>query len=424
MKTYLIPFVFATAVAHASATTVWVDKTGHLYWSKGTAQEDILVKKTRHALAKRLRAPLPLEEALAGAIGGNEKSGLIYYDGGIGNNHRPALKILRNPLLKQCYLQNNQVEIRNWKTNLEVVSFPCAEKNAAGIYWQKNLDVVNGAYNPAWDAFYYADAFSQFLERTTARPAWQAYTTGKKPIIILLHGKSNFFDFGGFFSDGSNPWFVNLDDGDAKNFPSTTLDALSNLISAGNALSNWGYSWGDGNSPSIAQSYSDFLTKSFEYDLTGKVTWSMGADTTKWETAVWRYLDKPSRDCIASITTPGISCSIETYAQFKAQPFPPSRYGSGLLNKVLYTIATSPNWDIPSTLTLLNRATYYWGIGDWIFDPTDDTPPSDHFNFRDVLCNLVTAARDLNSDQAQIDGVIDAVKQTGLDMSTCPVNKN
>lgn len=424
MKTYLVPFAFTMVIAHASSTTVWLDKTGHFYWSKGSAQEDTLAQQTRHTLTKRSRAPLPLEEVLAGAMGGNEKSGLIYYDSGTGKNHRPALQMLRNPLLKRCYLQNNAVEIRDWKTSLEVVSFPCTEKNATGIYWQKNLEMVNGAYNPAWDAFYYANAFSQFLERTTARPAWQSYSTGKKPIIILLHGQRNFFDYGGFFSDGSNPWFVNLDDGDAKNFPSTTLDALSSLISVGNAMSNWGYSWGVGNTPSIAQSYSDFLTKSFEYDLTGNVTWSIGADTTKWETAVWRYMDKPSQDCISGITTPGISCSIETYAQFKAQPYTPPHYGSGLLNKVLYTIATSPQWDIPSTLTLLNRSTYYWGTGDWIFDPNDNTPPPDRFNFRDVLCHLITAARDLHSDQARVDVVIDAVKKTGLDMATCPVNNS
>lgn len=409
------------AKTEQAQTVAFLDKQANIHWFvKNVADKKLITHRTLTSaqLKKALSTvPYPLEEVKAGGIGGNEKTGFIYYDGQTGAGHADALSIQRNPITKICYLQNNDIVVRDWNHELDVVEFPCEkpDPNHAGLYWYPNYDFVNGAYNPALDAFYAAQAAKHMVEYNFHTSVWKKQGTTKK-LIIFIHAEKTYFNDGGFFSDGSEPWYVSLSDGDANTYPWSTLDIVSHFISVGTALSTWGYSWGVGNGPSIATSYSDMFAKAVEFDVTGKNTWTIGGDVRKGWGAL-RFMDKPSTDC-GSFNKPGDACSLETYDDFKKHPYIEPEYGAGLLNKLFYLIATTPGWDAKKAFHLFQYAFSTYSFDkDW--NPDSNEPPGDHLNFFDTFCNLITSARDLHYDQAQIDDLNKAIKQVGMDTNLC-----
>ncbi len=403
-----------------SKTIAIVDNKGKLHWINKDAGTNLKINpiatKRSINLGKKLTlAPFPLEDVKGGAIGGNEKMGFVYYDGLKEEGHASALSIQRDPISKTCYLQNNEIVVRDWNRDLDIFEYPCAEPDKNGIYWNANYDFVNGAFNPAFDAFYAAQEANRMYQTWFRSPTWNKGNKANK-IILLVHASDTYFNEGGRFPDDAEPRYVSLSDGDDKTYPWTTLDVVSHFISVGTALSHWGYAWGYGNSPSIAVSYSDAFAKAVEFNATGKVTWSIGAGLTKDKYYPLRSMENPPSDCSFG-HNPGESCSIATYDDFKKHIYIESEYGAGLINKLMYLLSTSPNWNIEKSFRLFNRATYYFTNHDWY--PGSNQPLDVYFSFYGTFCALKWSAEDYNYSRADLDVIDQALLKVGMDPKTC-----
>lgn len=404
-----------------ASTNVLVDKEGKFHWffvyqdlASLKSQQNVAVQ-IKERIKKLPSVPYPLENVQAAGIGGNENTGFIYYDGQPGEGHAETLSIQRNPITKICYLQNDDIIVRDWSHDLDVAEFSCLNPDQNGLYWYPGLDFTNGSYNPGLDAFYAAQVADRLYQHQYYEPVWKKLGS-KRKIILLTHAQRSYFNDGGLFASGNEPWFIVLSDGDAKTFPGTTLENVSFLISIGNALSNWGYSWGVGDGPSIATSFGDIFAKAVEYEVTGKNNWVIGQESTKGAEA-WRHMDEPTKTCNSITKRPGYNCPIDNYDDYLSNRYLEAEYGAGLLDKVFYLIATSPRWNTKKAFHLVLRATYYWEDRDW--NPDSNKPIKKYLTFPQVSCSLIKAAQDLNYSNEEIEVVIKAIEQVHINITGC-----
>jgi len=328
----------------------------------------------------------------AGGYGGNEKTGKRIYDDMLG--HYSAFALLRDPLNKICYLKNDDIVIRDARSGFDASQFNCFAPDSKhhNIYWDGNLDAINGAYAPGNDAFYNARIVKNLYQDWYGVPVVLDMIT-RKPmqIIIFLHES--------YMGENAQWLFSHLSVGDGGNnyYPLVSLDVIAHELSHGFTFSHSILSSTD-QAGGLSEAFSDMAAQAAAFYATGHNSWRLGEDILKAKGKADRYMDNPILDC--NSRAPGDNCSIDNIKDYKPDMNP--HFSAGVFNKVFYLISTSPEWDVRKAFNIMVQANrYYW---------------TSHTDFNHAACSVMQATKDYHYNTA---AVIAAFLQAGIDVSRC-----
>ena len=301
-------------------------------------------------------------DADGGGFGGNIKMGKLVYDSLEGDLAK--LTVRRDDMTKTCYLQNDDVTVRHYKTR-KVISYACNETDADhnNVYWDGDLDKVNDGYSPANDALF-GGAVIKNMYKT-----WyglEVLTENDKPMMLtmVVHDPID-----NAYWDGHQMTFG---DGVSMFYPLTSLGVAAHEISHGfteqhSNLSYYGQSGG------MNEAFSDMAAQGAEVFAYGKNSWQIGPEIFKAKDKALRYMDKPSKDCGSK--KPGNWCSIDNASQYYNGL--DVHFSSGVYNRFFYTLGTTEGWDVQKAFGLMVEAQNFW---------TSST------NFSKGACGVVKAA--------------------------------
>lgn len=331
---------------------------------------------------------------MAGGFGGNEKTGKFFYDNRKLPLHYPGLNLFRDSLTKICFLQNFHVIVKtiNAEQNDPIITFPCAKlDNDYQMYWDANLESLNGAYSIANDAFAAGEIVTGMYRDWYNLPALSNDQGQALPIILRIH------DWGGTIAywDGK---FVTFGDGDTTNyFPFVSLDIAAHEVSHGFTEQHSHLAY-DGQAGGLNESFSDMASKAAEYYATGTIqNWELGASVIRANHA-FRYMDNPRRDCVDTLQK--IYCSIDNLKDYSSDL--DVHLTSGIYNKFFYLLATSPQWNVQKAFNVMvqaNRA--YWTAT---------------VSFQEAACGVMSATHDYGYDSVS---VAEAFRKVGIDVTRC-----
>lgn len=366
-------------------------------------------------------------DAMAGGLGGNEKTGRIVY--GEDEQH-PAFHVTRvtsnNPFNEnyggKCYFINDDVEIKtvdmepvpkgpNDNPNVTTLhdvgtytTFACAalDKAHPNLYWDNNVTAINGGYSPANDAMFVAEKVKKMYQD------WYGI-----PILIDKSGESMLMSIrvnaDKFPYPNNATWdpvnqILTLGSGDGSLFyPFSSISVMAHELGHGFTFqhSNLKYV---GVSGGLNEAFSDFSAQAAEYYITGKNNWHLLSElikdpsqlpcTDKQDCAI-RYMDDPTKD--------GNSC--DNISQCNTGQV---HFISGIFNKVFYLMATHEHWNIKMAYNVMVQANqHYW----------TSTP-----SVKDIACSMIAATKDYQKKDAKYDTqtVIDALHAVGYPIDGNP----
>ncbi len=336
------------------------------------------------------------ENVDGGGDGGNEKTGKIFYDDL--PYHMKKLTLQRNDKKQVCYLQNDDVLIKNSKTK-DYVEFACKKPNLKhnNVYWNDLDDGKNGGFSPNNDAMFGITAVNQMFKQ------WYniAPVTDKdnKPVAITVYthwswGANSYWE--GLVK---GEWRMRLGDGDKSKYPFTTLDSIAHELGHGFTE---GHSWLDDENTQaggLGESFSDMTAQALQYYMFGKNTWLHNQEVVKGKEGAIRYFDKPSKDCHGN-DKPGEHCSIDDMSQLGE--YTDEHYSAGIFNRAFYLIATANNWDVKKAYDVMVHANMNY----WTYETT----------FADAACGVIKATNDYKYD---IKPVLSAFNNVKVDISKC-----
>ncbi|VVC76652.1 Zinc metalloproteinase [Aquicella siphonis] len=323
-----------------------------------------------------------------GGYGGNTKMGKLTYDGLA--NHLAKLSIQRHSFLPNCYMQNNDVVVRDKRRASQVSSFYCPKPDRLhnNVYWDGAFDSAHGGYSPANDAMYAGDVIKRMYQD------WYHVPVLKKPdgspmlLTMVVHLKMD-----NAYWDGEK---MNFGDGVQAFYPLTSLGIAGHEVSHGftEQHSNLNY---EGQSGGMNESFSDMAAMAVEYYSLGSSSWQIGGEVYRGEGSL-RYMDQPSKDCGGG--TPGNECSIDNAGQYYDGL--DVHYSSGVYNRFFYLLSTSSGWDARKAFDVMVQAnSNYW------------TPAS---TFDSAACGVIQAAQDLSYNTT---AVVNAFSAVSVDTSAC-----
>jgi len=331
-----------------------------------------------------------LDAVSGGGFGGNKKMGKIAFDGLTGDLHLKALKMLRDAKESNCFLQNDEVTVKHYKTG-KVLQFSCKETDPDhnNIYWDGEFDAVNGGYGPGNDALFGGNVIKDLYQQ------WykvDVLTKNGKPMMLnmVVHDPID-----NAFWDGNKMTFG---DGVKYFYPLTSLGVAAHEVSHGftEQHSDLNYYSQPGG---LNESFSDMAAQAAELFAFGKNSWQIGPEIFKTENEALRYMDKPSKDCAAS-RKPGDWCSIDDASQYK--PGLDVHYSSGVYNHLFYILGTTKGWDAKKAFDVMVHANMsYW---------------TSSSNFVKAACGVLKATKDLKYETDDVKKAFEAVK---IDISTC-----
>lgn len=319
----------------------------------------------------------------AGGIGGNERTGKLWYDGIPG--HRSVLDMTRDSINKQCWLSNPTVSVKDRRLNDKTPSFLCEtpEPTHNNIYWNNNEDSVNGGYSPNMDALY-----SDMIVR-------KMYSDWFKIVMLEKDGKPMHVNF--YTHDpklGDNAYYENgemyFGDGNQESYPVAAPSVVAHEMSHGFTAqhSNLHYS---GQSGGLNESFSDMADKSLEYYINGKNNWEIDAELVKDGGKALRFMDEPTKDCEGR--QPGNNCSISHINDYKRNMN--VHFSSGIYNKVFVQLAN--RWGTRKAFAVMTQANmHYW---------------TSRTNFAKAACGVIAAAKDY---RYSVRDVQEALKTVGI----------
>jgi len=349
-----------------------------------------------------------LPVVLAGGIGGNEKTGPLYYDSGPGHLSALLMEYLYEEIhsvghtLYVCHLQNSLIRIEDTAYASEVPQVACAKDKGqhADVAWfneraWENEDAINGGYSPTLDAFYAATIVQAFYQNWYGIPAL-SQDNQPMPIVLRVHYGRHYENA---YWDGEK---ITLGDGGDNFYPLTSLDVIAHEMSHGFTEQHANLDASSLEMAGLHESFSDMAAVSIQFYVTGQLKWNIGSTVIKQEGAI-RYLDEPTKD----------SMSIDNAADLN-KPGLESHEVAGIFNKAFYLIATSPGWSIRKAFNIMVKAnTDYW--------------MESMRYLQEAACGVVEATE----DYAQIDSSYDlatvkrAFEKVGLDkMERCSVAKS
>ncbi|HSW71016.1 MAG TPA: M4 family metallopeptidase [Gammaproteobacteria bacterium] len=336
----------------------------------------------------------PLRNVLAGGCGGNLKGGKFYYDGLPG--HYSALKIQRDLAHELCYLENEEVVVKDVRhQNLQhqylKAMFVCSTPSAkhSQLFWNGSLDAVNGAYSPSNDALFIGKIIKDLYAQWYKLPA----LTNKegKPLKLIMRVHE---DLDNAYWDGEQMTFG---DGGSSFYPFISLGVGAHEISHGFTEQHANLIY-FGQSGGLNEAFSDMAAQAAEFFVNGNNHWQIGAEIIKEKSKALRYMDHPALDCEA--VKPGEPCSIEHIKDYNEELN--VHFSSGIYNRVFYLIATAPGWSTRQAFDLMVQANrYYWTAT---------------VDFKEAACGVMDAVRDYGYSQQ---AVVAAFKSVGIEVSSC-----
>jgi pseudolysin len=330
-----------------------------------------------------------LDSEAGGGFGGNKKLGKITYDGLSGNS--PQLELQRDAVAKRCYLQNLDVTVKDIRAKKSVMQFDCAEKSKPhnNIYWSANLDAINGAYSPGLDALYIGKVIKDMYQQWYGVPVLML---NDKPMMLnmVVHEKME-----NAYWDGNEMVFG---DGGKEFYPLVSMGVGAHEISHGftEQHSNLQY---DRQSGGLNESFSDMAAQAAEFYSAGQNTWQIGSEIMKNDNEALRYMDEPTKDCLAG-DKPGDDCSISNAKDYHSGL--DVHYSSGVFNKMFYLLSTSPDWNTKKAFDVMVLAnTSYWTAT---------------ANFSSAACGVIDATKKYGYKE---DDVRKAIAAVGVKLERC-----
>ncbi len=327
-----------------------------------------------------------LDNVEGGGFGGNEKMGLLVYRNL--KTSLPQLEMQRDTDTDICYLQNTDVTVKDRRNHDAVVQFACvAPMLAQGVtlahervYWDSDMDEVNGGYSPSNDALYAGKVIKEMYQKWYNVPV---LTENGQPMMLNMR-VHEYMD--NAYWDGKQMTF-----GDGINmfYPLVSLGVAAHEISHGftQQHSNLVYS---GQSGGLNEAFSDMAAQAAEFYSVGHNSWQIGPEIFKAPDRALRYMDDPTKD----------GRSIGNAKDY--HPWLDVHYTSGVFNKFFYLLGTTNGWDTKKAFDVMVQAnSHYW---------TSNT------SFQDAACGVISAAQD---HQYDVDAVMAAASGVGIDTTSC-----
>ncbi len=325
-----------------------------------------------------------------GGFGGNLKTGKLAYDG----SDYPKLDLTRN-LKNRCLLKANNVAVHDDKnaqgpfSQSPLEGFACAaqDQDHNNLYWDADIDNINGGFSPANDALYIGTIVQKLYQDWYNVPVLTMYGM---PLELNMHVHAK--DMYGkpmdnaFFTQLTNGMYFG--DGVKLFYPLTSLGVGAHELSHGftSGHSNLVY---ENQSGGLNESFSDMAAQAAEYYARGTNNWQIGPEIFKGEGAL-RYMDNPPKDghSIGHIRDYNDGLNVH--------------YSSGIFNKAFYRLATTKGWNTRKAFDVMVKANMdYW--------KTDST-------FQDAACGVMKATKDYGYPTG---AVTRAFKGVGINTAQC-----
>lgn len=342
-----------------------------------------------------------LTDVLGGGYGGNQKIGKIVYDG----VQLAALNIQRDDETGQCYLQNEEVMVRRCTRSAALLGEArCAESDyfiqscdavdpKHHIYWNGEVDAINGAYSPSNDALYQGAVIKKMYQDWYGVPVLMQ---NGQPMLLkmIVH-----IPIDNAYWNGSS---MNFGDGVTKFYPLVSLDVSAHEISHGFTTQHSNLKYDKySQSGGINESFSDMAAKAAEYYVYRKNNWQIGYEVVKDEDKALRYMDWPSKDCKED-AKPGENCSINYAWQFHSKL--ELHKSSGVYNRLFYLLSTMRGWDTHKAFDVMVQAnSYYW---------------TQNATFDSAACGALLAAKDLRYSTLDVESALIKVG-IGVTLRSC-----
>lgn len=331
---------------------------------------------------------------VGGGFGGNHGTGKISYDFSTAQ-HTPFY-VNRNPKTNRCIMQNGMGKVVNLQQHQKLLEYSCPARdpNHANIFWNGAFDAVNQSYSPANDAMYALTKVYMMYHTWFGKPPIDKYGT-IIPITIGLHERTE-----DAFWLGAPDYMLILGDGGDNFYPLVTLDIIAHEMSHGftqhySKLIPQGQSWG------ISESFSDIAGEAVKYYVRGVNDWQFAREALKVPNQAVRYLDEPTKDCRQQ--EPGYYCSISHIDDFRQHMN--GHFSSGVFNKAMYLLATTPGWDVRRVFnTMVQANLFYW---------------RSTTGFQEAACGIYYAARDYRYNTGAVRA---AFMQVGIDTNACTIS--
>lgn len=399
-----------TIISSSKQLMVYVDNNNKAHWAfyialqtkanKAMAEPVYILDANTFAIYEHWNNFKTLDDAQAGGPGGNYMNSWVYdFVGTPGLNknfssHLPALNIKRDPATKICYMQNEDVIIKDARDN-KIMHFLCNEVDAAhnNLYWNEHMDEANDAASPANDVLYNASQIKQMYSDWVNTN--MLTDDNGNPLMLTFNTHVEMENAS--WSDSSLQMYIG--DGGDMFFPLTSIDVIAHELSHGFTSQNSGLIY-QGQSGGLNEAFSDMASQAaVNYTNLGYNSWHIGDQIMKEsETEGFRYMDNPRRDCVGrSKSEP---CSIDNAKNYIDGI--DVHHSSGVFNKAFYLLSTAPNWNIEKAFKVMVQANQrYW------------LPRS---NFKEAACGVKDAAHDFGYD---IETVTKVMSEVGLDISSC-----
>jgi pseudolysin len=330
-----------------------------------------------------------LDDVDAGGFGGNVKMGKSVYDGLAAN--LPKLGMERSNTATLCYVENNDVVVKDRRLDNAIITFKCSAVDAQHkVYWDADKDAVNGGYSPANDALYAGKVIKAMYQDWYKIPVLVDQQGNPLRLVMLVHEQED------------NAWWddmakeMTFGDGIVDFYPLVSLGVAGHEISHG-FTSQWSDLVYEKQSGGLNESFSDMAAQAAEYYSAGKNTWQIGAEILKAKDKSLRYMDEPTKDCIGRA---GKKCSINNAKDYV--PGLDVHYSSGVFNKFFYLLGTTTNWNTRKAFNVMVNANMnYW------------TSTS---TFIQAACGVLSAAKDLKYDTQAVKS---AALKVGIDTGSC-----
>lgn len=364
---------------------------------------------------------LKFSDVAAGGYGGNEKIGRLSYDGQPNQpSSLPSFMIKRDDKNKICYLENDEIEVKDMRKDFAVVSFPCVTSDTLhnNLFWDANLSQVNGGFSPANDVFYAVKNVNDMYKSWYGIPIVSFEKSQKISAAINFNDSEDGrngddVDEATWGSDNNGNSIALFGNGKTAYYPLTSVDAIAHEFGHGFTEQHSALSM---NSHAIAlnESFADMTSKAAEFYANGNNDnddWRIGAKFIKApDQKALRFMDHPTLDCEGR--EPGNNCSIEYFKDFPDVDYTDSRYGdphfhSGITNRAFYLIVKA--WEDKHDALAVKKAYDVIMQANRNYWVATTTLP-------EAACGIVAATKDYGYP---VDDVIEALNKVGLNTSSC-----
>lgn len=381
---------------------IYIDKNNKAHWSylinfftpgssKSRAASPLyIVDAVTFDIFKQWDDLKRLDAVLVGGDGGNHKTKQKIFDGL--PDHQPALNMMRDPKKKTCSTKNENVTVKDFKTNKMIV-FTCTAPDAAhnNVYWDNDLDKFDTTWSPMNDVLFGSKVAYDFYQEWYGVPVLT-----KLGVPLNLSAIVHDPDENSYWHNNKVVFGNSL--GSETYNPFTSLDTVVHEISHGFTEQHSGLA-GEGQAAGINESFSDIAGIAAEYYRYGKTDYLVGWGDVKAEDKALRYMDQPSKDCYGN-GMKGDNCSIDTVDEYKSDTN--EHFSAGIFNHAFYVLAHTDGWNVRKAFDVMVKANMNY----WVPNAT----------FANAACGVMHAARDYKYNTADVAA---AFKTVGIDTKSC-----